>query len=381
MKMIINQNISAVLAIGFGLSLSFSAGAAAQEIACQAPKPVCSARAAVFVISSFDPFASAVRIGPDLLVTNRHVTADQSDVTITAKNGDRIPGRVIATGYEGDLVLIRVENLGEGPLLRSGAADETLALYTIGADLSRRKIRVYPPGKVLLKPSPTAPFARLQHTALSQAGNSGGALVDEKGRLVGIVASGGVGRYDAFPVGAIEKLKALSGDQFTEKSKAIGAAARACIDFLDNLPPQGKMSKPMAQNLSDTCAISNNRQLMDDAAVALGRARHLELSRNLLEKALVRDPLAINTRFSLIVALTFSGLYSDAIPHIRRLLPVIPKDANLLRYAIQASKNADDKSLGEDALALVKKHDPARAEAAARFLAAPLRKHEKSKAH
>jgi len=380
MRMIINQNISALLVAGFGLALILSTGAAAQEIACQAPKPVCSARSAVFIISSFDPLASAVRIGADLLVTNRHVIADQSDVVITAKSGEKISGRVIASGYEGDLVLIKAENLGEGPVLRLSAADETLALYTIGADLTRRKIRVYPPGRVLLQPSKTAPFARLQHTALSQPGNSGGGLVDEKGRLVGIVSSGGEGRYDAFPVSAIAKLKALSGDKYIEKSQALGSAMRACINFLDSLSSQAKMSKQMAQNLSDTCAKSNNRQLMDDAAVRLGRARYLGLSRQLLEKALLRDPLAINTRFSLIVALTFSGLYPESIPHIRKLLPAIPQDANLLRYAIQAAKNTDDKAWAQEVLALIGKYDPDRAEAATRFLSAPLRKHENPKA-
>ncbi len=379
--MIENSSIGALLAIGFSLSLSFSAGAAAQEIACQAPEPVCSVRGAVYVISSYDPFASAVRIGPDLLVTNRHVVADQSEVMITAKTGEKIPGRVVASGYEGDLALIEAKNLGDGPVLAMGAADAALELYTIGADLSRRKIRVYTPGKVLLQPSKTAPFARLQHTALSQPGNSGGALVDEKGRLVGIVSSGGEGRYDAFPVSAIAKLKALSGKQYAKKSRALGAAMRACLNFLDSLPPRAKMSKQMAQNLGDTCAKSNNRQLMDDAAVRLGVARHLDLSRQLLEKALLRDPLAINTRFSLIVALTFSGLYPEAVPHIRKLLPVIPGDANLLRFAIQAAKNTGNEALADQVLVLIQKHDPDRAEAAARFLAAPAHKHEKSKAH
>ncbi len=47
-----------------------SAQDSAQESGCAAPAPVCAARAAVFPLGSrFDPLASAVRIGPDLLVT------------------------------------------------------------------------------------------------------------------------------------------------------------------------------------------------------------------------------------------------------------------------------------------------------------------------
>jgi len=346
----------------------------AQEISCQAPQIVCSAREAVFIISSFDPLASAVRIGPDLLVTNRHVTADQKTAMITTKTGTRIPGRIVATAYAGDLVLIKVENLPQGPVLPLAQADQNSILYTVGADASRRKIRVYPPGKVLLQPAEDVSFARLYHTALSQPGNSGGALVDQQGRLVGIVTSGGEGRFEAFPVSAVERLKTLSGAQYVQKSQEIGAALRACIDFQDATPRRGKLSQQMAQNLMEICGASNNRQLMDDAAVILGSSQHLKLSRRLLEQALERDPLAINTRLSLVAVLAFSRLHNDALPHIRQLLVVIPEDASLQRFAIQAGKFAGDKALAEQALALTKKHNPDRAEDAARFLAAPLRR-------
>ena len=364
-------------AIVLGAALSTQSSAVAQEIVCRAPEAVCSARDAVFVISSFDPVASAVRIAPNLLVTNRHVTADQSAVMVTTKSGKKVPGKVVATGYKGDLVLVRVKNLPAGPVFQISKADENSVLYTVGTDFSRRKIRVYPSGKILLKPSETAPFARLHHTALSQPGNSGGALVDGEGRLVGIVTSGGEGRYEAFPVSAIEKLKALSGSVFAEKSRTIGSAIRACIDFQDNLPRRGRLSKQAALRLTDICAVSNNRQLMDSAAVMLGRSRHLKLSRQLLEQALTRDPLAINTRLSLITTLTFMRLHDDALPHIRKLLHVIPEDGTLQRFAIQAGKFADDMALANEGLALVQKFNPAQAEAAARFLAAPLRKRKK----
>jgi len=352
--------------------------ATAQEIPCRAPEPVCAARDSVFVISAFDPVASAVRIAPDLLVTNRHVTADQSAVMITAKTGAQIPGRVIATSYEGDLVLIKAENLPSGPVLSMAKADENSQLFTVGTDFSRRKIRVYPPGKTLLQPSKPAPFARLHHTALSQPGNSGGALVNQAGQLVGIVTSGGEGRYEAFPISAIEKLKSLSGDTHIDKSRAIGSAIRACMDFQDKQPRRGRMSKQVGQELKNICEVSHNRQLMDSAAVMLGRSRHLKLSRQLLELALKRDPQAINTRLSLITTLTFMRQHEDALPHIRKLMSIIPEDGTLQRFAIQAGKFGNDMALANEGLALVQKHNPAQAEAAARFLAAPLRRPKKT---
>ncbi len=371
MGVIKNKLYQAIFLAGAGLIIQTPV--TAQEIACRAPEPVCAARDAVFVISSFDPVASAVRISPDMLITNRHVTADQSAVMVTSKSGAKIPGRVIATRYAGDLVLIRVENLGDGPVLPMANANENAVLYTVGTDFSHRKIRVYPPGKVILLATKSAPFGRLHHTALSQPGNSGGALVDETGQLVGIVTSGGEGRFEAFPINAVERLKALSGDSHQRISREIGAAIRACIDFQDTLPRRGRISKSVAQELNNVCSKSNNRQLMDSAAVVLGRSRHLKLSRQLLEQALKRDPQAINTRLSLITTLTFMRQHEDALPHIRKLMKVIPEDGSLQRFAIQAGKFGNDMALANEGLALVQKYNPAQAEAAARFLDAPLR--------
>ncbi|MGI9387417.1 MAG: hypothetical protein ACR2OX_08290, partial [Methyloligellaceae bacterium] len=50
--------------------------------ACLAPQPVCGARASVFQIKSFNPYGSAVRIGFDLLVTSRHIVANETRVTV-----------------------------------------------------------------------------------------------------------------------------------------------------------------------------------------------------------------------------------------------------------------------------------------------------------
>ncbi len=357
----------------FGMFAGLPGYASAQEIACRAPEPVCAARQAVFVISSFDPVASAVRIAPNLLVTNRHVIADKTTVSIIMADGEKIDGKVIPTNYGGDLVLIEAKNLPVGPVLPTAEADQKSSLFTIGADFSRRKIRVYPPGKLLLKPSKTARFPRLYHTALSQPGNSGGALVDEKGRLIGIITSGGEGRFEAFPITAIKKLKTMSGEQYAAASQKIGAALRNCVEFQEKLPRGKRLSAQMAKELDGICAVSGNRQLMDSAAVLLGQSRHLDLSQQLLKKALMRDPQAINTRLSLITALTFAGKFEDALPHIKILLPIIPEDAMLQRFAVQAGKFSGDMALARAGLDLVKKHNPAQAEAATRFLEAPLR--------
>ena len=73
----------------------------AQESGCAAPAPVCAARAAVFPLGSrFDPLASAVRIGPDLLVTSRHVMADETRAELRLRRW-REAGVVEARSPEG----------------------------------------------------------------------------------------------------------------------------------------------------------------------------------------------------------------------------------------------------------------------------------------
>ena len=148
-------------------------------------------------------------MAPELLVTNRHVVADETRVEVTTADGGRLVGAVVASAFAGDLVLVRVPGLEGEPLAR-GEAGEGL-LYAIGADDASGRIRVYAPGHRLAAPAEGKPLARLHHTARSQPGNSGGALVNENGWLVGIVAAGGDGRNDAIPASRLADLEAASG--------------------------------------------------------------------------------------------------------------------------------------------------------------------------
>ena len=140
--------------------------------ACSAPDPVCAARGAVYTIASFDPYSSAVRLSPTLLVASRHAIADETEVTITRKDGSTVTGKVLPTGYDGDLILIEVAGLADGNVLEpEGSIDADTQLYTVGSQGKAGSIRVYPPGKVLIEPATETPHGRLHHTAYSQFGN------------------------------------------------------------------------------------------------------------------------------------------------------------------------------------------------------------------
>ena len=90
---------------------------------CKAPTVVCQASARVFAISSYDPVGSAVLIEPGLLVTNRHVVADNPRVQVFLSDGSQRIADVVPTSYPGDLVLLRLEGMVVQQPLTLGAAE------------------------------------------------------------------------------------------------------------------------------------------------------------------------------------------------------------------------------------------------------------------
>lgn len=356
--------------VGLILWLSWPAPGLGQgDAACHAPAPVCAARAAVFAVSSFDPFASAVRIGPDLLVTNRHVVADEPRAEVILPDGRRVAAEVVPTGYPGDLILLRADGLGAGPVLEPTDAALGGDLYTVGVDVEARRVRTYAPGQLLLAPAPGKPLARLHHSAHSQPGTSGGALVDGDGRLAGIVTSGGEGRNEAVPVAEIEVLKAQSGPRHGTDSARIGAAYRACYKALELAGRAGRrLGEVAAGALSRDCGASGNRQLFDLAAQAYGRAGHLEDSRAMFELALDQDPHAINSRIGLVVTLQIGRHFAEAVPHIEWLLDVMPDNLEVLGMALISGERGGAPELAERAAALLEAHHPLIVPSARKFL-------------
>jgi tetratricopeptide (TPR) repeat protein len=335
---------------------------------CEGPPPVCDAAARVFVISSFDPIASAVLIEPGLLVTNRHVVADHEEAEVRLTGGRRIVAKVVPTAYPGDLILLKVEGL-DGALSVLAEATKDQDLYTIGADIGRDAVRVYRPGRAILLPAADKPLARIHHGAPSQPGNSGGALVDAQGRLVGIVASGGEGRNEAIPVRELARLKALSGPEYDAISKARGLAYRRCAESLERHRSSAAQPDPGAlSRMADICTATENRQLMDLAGQILGRARRFDDSRAIFLKSLEQDPNALNAKIALVVTLHLARRYTDELPYLRALIDDLPMDLEVLRLAVHAGKFGGDRALAERALALLHRHHPNVAPAAKRFL-------------
>jgi tetratricopeptide (TPR) repeat protein len=283
--------------------------------------------------------------------------------------GDQVLADVVPTSYAGDLVLLRAAGLKEtGPMAMAKAgADEPL--YTIGADVGRDAIRVYRPGRQVLAPAAGKPLARLHHDAFSQPGNSGGALVNAKGQLVAVIASGGEGRNEAIPASEIKKLKAMSGPGHRDAHRAIGEAYRKCATALDTAQASRRKLLPKhAKFINDQCGATNNRQLWDLAGQAFGRQRLFDDAVSMFTRALEQDPNALNSMVSMAITLHLAGRYADEVKHLRRLVDILPADAEVLRLGVQAGAWGGDKALAEKSLKLLEKHHPRLAPLARDFI-------------
>ena len=351
-----------------------AAGAVVSDPDCPFAVAVCASRQAVFPVESFDPLASAVRIGPELLVTNRHVVGDNGTARVYTPDGVR-QAEVIPSAYRGDLALLRVEGLpADGQVLApfDGNAEAVeVPLYAVGADVARQEVRVFPPGGMVLPPADGAPLGRLQVTAQMQPGVSGGALVDEEGRLLGIAIGGGEGHYEAAPADQILALLALSeADDAAAVQAELGAALAACVAALEGKSGTGDAGEAL-QTLRDRCLAADNLGLLLEAGRALGQAGDFAGAIALHEAAVAQSPNSINAVKTLLVSLQLSGRFDRMLPLARWLFEVLPRDPQALRFAIQSGVWGGDPALAEAAYVELLESDPRQAQAARRFIDQP----------
>ncbi|MBD8874969.1 trypsin-like peptidase domain-containing protein [Roseibium polysiphoniae] len=336
---------------------------------------ICRTRQAVFPVESFDPLASATRIDTDLLVTNRHVVADRTTVVVFTPSGP-LRGEVIPSSYRGDLALIRVDGLPEDGAVLTPAKHITGKgpLHAVGADIARRQVRVFAPGEVILLPATDAELGRLHITSRMQPGVSGGALVDSEGRLVGIAAGGGEGRFEALP--AQDVLTLLAGRNTPDALAVHGALGRAlalCSKAMEQAGanPASEIEADLVERISETCQLSRNQGQYLEAGRLLGMAGALEEAITLHQAAVDQVPNSLNARLSLLTSMQLAGRYEAMLTHARFVLENAPQDPRALRIAIQSGVWGGDQALARQALAQMKEVDATQAEAASRFIESP----------
>ena len=363
------------------VTLSFDAAPKAADAAdrpeavadCPHPAPVCRVQQAVFPVSGFNPAASATRIGPALLVTNRHVVADRPDAVVHTPGGPR-KARIVPSAYAGDLVLLEVRGLpadGFVPSLEADLSGEG-PFYAVGVDIARREVRVFDPGGLISRPAEGAAFGRLHIRSRMQPGVSGGALVDESGKLAGIAVGGGENRFEALPLDAVRSLLTLRSDaDAAGTTRRLGQAFADCAAAMDAFEGR-RADEADREELAGTCAAAGNHGQLLEAGRLLARAGGFDAAIALHGQAADRVPNSINARISLLVSLQLGGRFEEMTEHARRVMRMAPEDPQALRFAIQSGVWGKAPQLAEEAYRALLKADPRQAEAARRFIdAAP----------
>ncbi len=136
-------------------------------------------------------FGSGLVIGDGAVLTNAH-NLRSDDVTLTFGDGRQAPGRVAGVDPDGDLAVIKADTGDAPPIEWTDGADVAVgtAVFAL-ANPGGRGLRttfglVSATGRSFRGPRGRRITGSIEHTAPLVRGSSGGPVVDERGRLLGI---------------------------------------------------------------------------------------------------------------------------------------------------------------------------------------------------
>jgi serine protease Do len=204
-------------------------------------------------------------VSPELIVTNAHVIAEARDDRtlsigiVPSDGGDAIYGRMVAWSPENDLALLSTTSpMNLSPLTISGsdtsdAEGVTAVGFPMNVDraqgLGNRELFMpQPPVKsrgFLSGRRPTRDFDTILHTAPVARGSSGGPLLDNCGRVVGVnsfgAESSGTDAEFYFAVSTSELLPFLRKAGVTPKTNGLPCKSLAELDAEERLRAEREM--------------------------------------------------------------------------------------------------------------------------------------------
>jgi len=329
---------------------------------CSAPAPVCAWMPKIVGIKTPNMIASGVQISADFIVTNRHVAEDHQQVLTRNHKAALRPAVPIPHDFAADLVMLRLQDSDAMlPTKVDVAPKSSSQLYVVGFDQGRNASRVYKPAEFAHYPDSTAfPQARIHTDARALPGNSGGAVVDADGRLVGILASGDGKLSEVIPAEHINAVLSRSGPEHETAFFDQGRAVRICADtlyFAAEIPRNPPL--PLIRKITDNCRKANNKQLYDQAGQLFGKWWMFAESEQFLLLGQAADPNSPNTLMSLAVTYHLDRQPKKGRPILKRYLELDPSNAQALRLGIQTAGLLKDQAFADEVLELMRQHNPA----------------------
>tara|TARA_B110000444_G_scaffold232509_1_gene241248 strand:- start:2454 stop:3587 length:1134 start_codon:yes stop_codon:yes gene_type:complete len=339
--------------------LTFSFSSFSQQSKCNEIEKICLMLNQVVGIKTPMMVASGTIFNKDFIITNRHVIEDHKQVIIKFYDGSIKKAYPIPHNYPVDLVFLTLNKDRPLPYKLIDPYSISGMLRVVAFDQGRNSNRIYKKGRIIVIPDNKKNVqARIHTFAKSLPGNSGGAVVDDNGNLVGFLASGDGNINEVIPFSLLNGVLKNSDAKHTIDFFKTGKFIRLCADNLElafNI--QRNPDPELIRNITTNCWNSNNKQLIDQAGQTFGRLGDLKQSTIFLERSINLDPMSPNSLLSLAITYHIDRKIIKERPIINRLLKLIPEDPQVLRLGVQVSGILKDKKMSETILNLMSIHN------------------------
>ena len=326
---------------------------------CKYNENICNKLNQVVGIKTPMMVASGTIIDDDFIVTNRHVVEDHKQLIIRYYNGEIKKAFPLTHNFPADLAILTLNKQKKIPtkLLKLNKINGMIRV--IGFDQGRKSNRIYDKGKVIAYSDTNKyPQSRIHTDAKSLPGNSGGAVVDDIGNLVGILASGDGNINEIIPISLVNEVIKKTDLKHEDNFFKIGKKIRLCADNLEEAQyVQKNLDDKIKKNIDTYCWNSQNKQLIDQAGQTFGRLGDLNKARKFLEKSIKLDPSSPNSLISLAIVYHIQRDLEKEKPLILRLLKLTPENPQVLRLGVQVAGILKDKEMSENVLELMTKYN------------------------
>ena len=355
----INKNINNFVYCIVFIALFISKFALSDLKNCKYNENICNKLNQVVGIKTPMMVASGTIIDDDFIVTNRHVVEDHKQLIIRYYNGEIKKAFPLTHNFPADLAILTLNKQKKIPtkLLKLNKINGMIRV--IGFDQGRKSNRIYDKGKVIAYSDTNKyPQSRIHTDAKSLPGNSGGAVVDDIGNLVGILASGDGNINEIIPISLVNEVIKRTDLKHEDNFFKIGKKIRLCADNLEEAQyVQKNLDDKIKKNIDTYCWNSQNKQLIDQAGQTFGRLGDLNKARKFLEKSIKLDPSSPNSLISLAIVYHIQRDLEKEKPLILRLLKLTPENPQVLRLGVQVAGILKDKEMSENVLELMTKYN------------------------